>query len=88
MPNQFQRGFEAFGKPIPLRGSVPMATPQPHLAAPAPAPVPPPPPPAPAPVQPEQQQYMPPQQRNVPPGRIPVYKKGDPGAPPCPVCRG
>lgn len=82
MPNVFQRGFEAFGKPIPLRGSVPMATPQTHLAAP-------PPPPAPAPAPPPPQQaYMPPQRQNVPPGRIQVFKKGDPGAPPCPVCRG
>ena len=85
MPNQFQRGFEAFGKPIPIRGSVPMATPKPHLAAPPPPP--PPPPPAPAPVQ-MQPQYGPPQRQNVPPGRIQVFKKGDPGAPPCPVCRG
>lgn len=81
MPNQFQRGFEAFGKPIPLRG-VPMTTPQRHLAAPPPPPAPLPPPP------PVQQQYMPPQPRPVPPGRIQVFKKGDPGAPPCPVCRG
>jgi hypothetical protein len=80
MPNVFQRGFEAFGKPIPLHGNVPVTRPQPHLAAP-----PPPPPPAPAP---QQQNFMPPQRQNVPPGRIQVYKKGDPGAPPCPVCRG
>ena len=87
MPNVFQRVFEAFGKPIPLHGSVPVTRPQPHLAAPPP----PPPAPAPAPVAPAripaQQNFMPPRQ-NVPPGRIQVYKKGDPNAPPCPVCRG
>jgi hypothetical protein len=80
MPNVFQRGFEAFGKPIPLRGGVPVTRPQPHLAAP--------PPPPPAAPPPPQQTFVPPQQQNVPPGRIQVFKKGDPGAPPCPVCRG
>lgn len=85
MPNVFQRGFEAFGKPIPLRGVL-QAQPAPHLAAPTPLPA-----PAPAPrvaPPPPPQTYMPPQQQNVPPGRIQVFKKGDPGAPPCPVCRG
>jgi hypothetical protein len=79
MPNQFQRGFEAFGRPIPIRGqqqqqpaSLGAAPPPPPAAAPQEDPA-----PVPAPVA---------QTRPVPPGRIKVYKKGEPGAPPCPVC--
>lgn len=77
MPSQFSRGFEAFGRPLKIRG---MGEPAPApVAAPAPLQVAPPPPP--------QQQPQQPQRQTVA-GRIPVYKKGDPGAPPCPVCRG
>jgi hypothetical protein len=77
MPSHFGRGFEAFGRPVPIRGM----TPPPVLAA-APAPV--------VAVQPALQPQLQaqPQARPVPPGRIQVYRKGDPGAPPCPVCRG
>lgn len=87
MPTQFGgRGFEPFGKQVPLRGAPPVPTTDPSLGevrmaqpvgpgqvrmAQAPAA------PAPAPAV----------ARPVPPGRIQVYKKGDPGAPPCPVCR-
>lgn len=77
----FGRGFEAFGKAVPIRG-----------AGPRMGGAPPPPPPPPAPMETEQvapahpQMAQPQQQRPTPPGRIPVYKKGDPNAPPCPIC--
>jgi len=80
----FGRGFEAFGKPVPIRGTGP------RMGSAAP----PPPPPPPVPVEAEQQASpslqaveQPQQPRNVPPGRIQVFKKGDPNAPPCPICR-
>jgi hypothetical protein len=76
MPSHFGRGFEAFGRQVPLRGAAP---PQILSAAPAPAP-----PPAPVAAAPASVPARPVLQA----GRIQVYKKGDPGAPPCPVCRG
>jgi hypothetical protein len=84
MPNQFQRGFEGFGRAIPIRGMTPPAPlriVQPgaklgSVQAPEPAPAAPPPAP----------EYAPEQSRPTPPGRFKIYKKGEPGAPPCPVC--
>lgn len=77
----FGRGFEAFGKAVPIRGT------SPRMGG-----APPPPPPA-APeaeqveqIAPPRQMAQPQQQRPTAPGRIPVYKKGDPNAPPCPIC--
>jgi hypothetical protein len=81
MPNQFQRGFEAFGKALPIRGITPPAPIRvargPEMGS-ASAP-------ASAPVQPQVQAT--PEPSPALPGRIKVYKKGEPGAPPCPVCR-
>ena len=75
----FGRGFEAFGKPVPIRGAGPrLGSAPPPPAALEVEPVAP-------PARPQQQPQQP--QRQMVAGRIPVYKKGDPGAPPCPVCR-
>lgn len=73
----FGRGFEAFGKAVPIRGTGPRmgGAPPPPPAAQEVEPVAPPP-----------QMAQPQQQRPTAPGRIPVYKKGDPNAPPCPIC--
>jgi len=69
----FGRGFEAFGKPIPIRGTVPAAPiPVAQVAAPAPRP-----------------SLAVPKQavtRTMRGAAVPVYQKGDPNAPPCPVC--
>jgi hypothetical protein len=88
MPSHFGRGFEAFGRPIPLHGAPPVAPADPnlgpvHMAQPVP----------PGQVRlatarPAAAPLAPAQARPVPPGRIQVFRKGDPGAPPCPVCRG
>lgn len=82
--SHFGRGFEAFGRPLPIRGMTP---PKPVTMAAPPGPAPAQVPIAPQqPLQVQQQPQVQQQQQVVPPGRFRVYKKGEPGAPPCPVC--
>lgn len=78
MPGPFERGFSPFGRQVPLRGQAPAPLAAPAVVAPVMAR--PTPPPAPSPV--------PPQSVPGPSAPIRVYKKGEAGAPPCPVCRG